>query len=72
MPPKIFKHFSNDGRFISSKWEIDPEIQPIVKLKQRIMNKTTVCFFILIILIDSIIFHAKRINMLKAISIEIQ
>ena len=44
MPPKIFKHFSNDGRFISSKWEIDPEIQPIVKLKERIMNKTTVCF----------------------------
>ena len=71
MPPKIFKHFSNDGRFISSKWEIDPEIQPIVKLKQRIMNKTTVCFFILIILTESIIFHAKRINMLKAISIEI-
>ena len=42
MPQKIFKHSSFDGKLFSSKWEIDGEIQLIVKLRQRSVNKTTV------------------------------
>ena len=41
MPQKIFRHI--DGKLFSSKWfPIGREIQPIVKLRQRSTNKTTV------------------------------